>query len=179
MGVGLGVELAPGEAGLCPGDTPLGIDLELFQAGQINDQSVVDGAVPGHTVPAAAHRKRQVIGTGKCDGLDHVVRVAGANDQRWMAVNSRVPDLSRLVVRCVAGPDHLSVDLLFQRAYGLFRQCDGDRAQGRCHCVLLGCVAGADSESVPCRQRRCHTECRCDPRHGCHFSTLGKHLSSG
>ena len=120
--VGLGIVLAPGQTRLRPGDAPVGVDLEPLHGGQVDDQPAVDGAVAGRAVPAAAHRQRQIVGAGELDRRAHVVGVAGANDQRRVAIDRGVPDLAGLVVTGVAWPHDLAAQPL--------PRASGSRARG-------------------------------------------------
>ena len=60
--------LAGGQAGLGPGESPLGVDVEALHALEVEDDAAVDGAVAGQAVAAAADRELQARVAGEDHG---------------------------------------------------------------------------------------------------------------
>ena len=96
--LGLVVEVGQGGAALNPDALADRVDLDAAHQGQVDQQSVVAGAVPGDAVPAAAHRHRQARGAGETHGLDDVGGSQASDDHRRMAVDRCVVDRPGLVV---------------------------------------------------------------------------------
>ena len=63
--LGLVVEVGQGGAALHPDALAGRVDLDAAHQGQVDQQAVVAGAVPGDTVAAAAYRHRQARGPGE------------------------------------------------------------------------------------------------------------------
>ena len=73
-GLGLGVELAPGEAALGPHGARLGVDPDALHRREVDHQAAVAGGVAGHVVAAAAHGDGQALAAGEADRGDDVAR---------------------------------------------------------------------------------------------------------
>ena len=102
--------LAGGQAGLGPGGAALGVDLEALHGGQVEHDAVVDDAVAGGAVAAAADGK---FGAGLArDGDDggDVRCVGDADDGGRAAVDGAQEDGARLVVAGVVRREDFALD---------------------------------------------------------------------
>ena len=77
----------------------VGVDPDAAHRREVDDESVVAHGQPGHAVPAAAHRREQLVLTGEPDRGDHVGGVRAPGDQPRPSLDHAVPDRPRFVVR--------------------------------------------------------------------------------
>ena len=114
--VGRGVDFAPGAAAADPHRAGLGIDLDVLQAREVEDDAVVAGAQPGAVVAAAAHRQQERRGrAAKETTLATSSASVAVGDQRRAPVDHRVVDLAGLVVAGVLGADQPSLEVRTSR----------------------------------------------------------------
>jgi len=85
-----------------PDDRPRGVHPHPAHRREVNDESIVADRVAGHVVPAAPHRDRQPLLSGKADCGHDVRRTGAARDRRRTPVDHTVPDPTRPVVALVA-----------------------------------------------------------------------------
>ena len=104
------IELAPCDASLCPDDPRLRIDLDRLHRREVDDESVVAGAVADRRVPTTADGDRQAVLAAEVDGVLHVLDARAAGDQRRTSVEVAVPDVPRLLVAIVAVLEQLPVE---------------------------------------------------------------------
>ena len=102
--------LARRQAGTGPRDLGRGIDVEALELGGVDDHAVVDHRVAGDAVPAAADRDLEAAGPGEPDRPRHVLRVGDPDDGRGTAIDGRIVELARVVVRGVARQDDVSAE---------------------------------------------------------------------
>ena len=69
-----GIEVQPLAAALGPGDSTLGIDLDVPHVPEVDHQRAIGDGVAGHAVATAAHRDRKTRSACAPDRRDHVVR---------------------------------------------------------------------------------------------------------
>ena len=92
---------APGRAAADPHEPALGVeDLDVVKMRQVDHHPAGVGAVAERTVPARAHRHRQVVTCGVSERGRDLVRPARPDHQRWVA--RRVKRPRRLVVAVIA-----------------------------------------------------------------------------
>ena len=106
--VGRGIHFSPDAAAADPDRAGPRIDLDVLQAGEVEDDAVVAGAETGAVVGTSTDRQEDVMVGGEGDDLGDVVDVGGARDQPGAAVDHRVVDLAGLVVAGVLGADQLT-----------------------------------------------------------------------
>jgi hypothetical protein len=111
--VGVGRDRVPGggQPGVGPGSAGRRVDLEPVHLREVEHDAVVDRAVPGQAVAAAADSE---VDAGLADRPDHtggVVRVGDADDHLRAAVDVAVEHGARLVVSRVVGPDDRALDV--------------------------------------------------------------------
>jgi hypothetical protein len=102
------VEVTEERAALHARDSPVRVDLDTPDAGEVDHDSVVAGRKPGDAVPAAADGDQQVLFAGEPERRDHLVDVGRAHDERRTSVRHSVPHSSRLVVAGIFREDDLA-----------------------------------------------------------------------
>jgi hypothetical protein len=75
----------------------------------IDDEAAIAQGVPGDTVAAAPHRKKQPVIARETHRSDNISGPGASDDQTGLAVDHAVPDFSRLVIRRVTGANQLSM----------------------------------------------------------------------
>ncbi len=80
-GLGLAVELAPGDAGFGPHRAARRVDPDPLHPGQVNHQPIVAHREARHAVAAPADGDQQVVGAREVDGADHIGRSRTPGDQ--------------------------------------------------------------------------------------------------
>src|SRR5262249_17306482 len=83
-----------------------GINPDLAQAGEVDDDAAVTDGPSGDVVAAATDRQEQVVLPREIHRVDHVGDTGAADDQGRAPVDHGVVDLAGRVVAGVAGPDH-------------------------------------------------------------------------
>ena len=106
MGGGRLGELDRGQAGLCPGNPRIGVDVQAAHVGEVEDDAAVDGAVAGEAVAAAADRELELVVAGERDGPCNVARVGRADDRERSGVDCGLVHLAGGLVFVVARQDH-------------------------------------------------------------------------
>src|SRR5882724_694555 len=123
-GLGLVVELTPGETGFGMGCAPHRINAHPLHQGQVDRQPAVADAGAGEAVGTAAYGDQQVVVTSEVHGAEDVGHPDGAADQTWPPVDIRVPDLASLVIGGIAGSDEWAAQALLERVEGCCWECD-------------------------------------------------------
>ena len=100
------VDVAETAAAAGAHEPALGVDLDVSELRQVDDDRPVADGVPGDAVAAAADGDRELVLAREADGGDHVGRPGTADDERRSPVDHPVPDAARLVVPGLAGSDH-------------------------------------------------------------------------
>jgi len=80
--LGLPVQLAHQHPAVDPGGASHRVDVHPLQAGEIDQDATVHGAVAGDAVPAAANREWQALRSGVVDRVDDVGGPLGPDDER-------------------------------------------------------------------------------------------------
>ena len=107
-GLGLAVELSPGQARLGVRDPLHRIYPDAFHGRQVDDQSVVADRLSGNVVATAADRDGQTVLDAELECSHHVGHAGAPGDHRRPFVDHAVVDLAgRLVIR-VGGADQRS-----------------------------------------------------------------------
>jgi hypothetical protein len=71
-GLGLPVELSPGETAFGSGESHSRIHQHSLHWGEIDDESVIAGGLPGDVVPAAANGDEKVLSAREVQGANHI-----------------------------------------------------------------------------------------------------------
>ena len=108
VGLGRGVEVEPGGAAAGDREPRLGIDLDVPHPREVDHQPVVDRAVPGGVVAAAADRDLEIVGLGEGECRRHILRVDAARDRSRPAVDQQVEAESRPLVLAVGRRQHVA-----------------------------------------------------------------------
>ena len=74
-----------GQAGLRPGQAPVGVDVETLHRAEVEDDPAVVGAVAGQAVAATADRQLEPGLAGQRDGPRDVGGIGGTDDERRVA----------------------------------------------------------------------------------------------
>ena len=106
--LGLAVVLTPERPGVGARSASFGIDVNPFEARQVDEHSALDRAHPGHAVPAAADCQGQLALTGEGDRIADVGCSRGPHDERRPAIDHPVVDRAGLVVPGVGGLDRFA-----------------------------------------------------------------------
>ena len=104
-------ELASRETGTGPREPTIRVDVDALERGHVDDDAVVDRAVAGEAVPAAADRQRQAGLGREPDRRGDVGGTGRADDHRGVLVVVRVADLAGLVIGVAAGDDQLALEV--------------------------------------------------------------------
>src|SRR4029077_15363339 len=100
--LGGGVEVEPGGAAAGASDASVGIDLDVPHPGQVDDQAIVDRAVPGGVVGSSPHRHLWAVLLAERRGRRPVVGVDAARDRGGLPDDQQVEAKAGLVVLGVA-----------------------------------------------------------------------------
>ncbi len=92
----------------------VGVDVDAFQQRQVDQQSVVAGALAGDAVTAAANRDGEAGVSGEPDRRCHIGCIDWAYDDRRPLVDHGVPDLASLVVAGVGRREEVALDRALQ-----------------------------------------------------------------
>ena len=87
------------------------VDPRAGHGRQVDDEAVLHDGVPGDGVPAAAHRREEVVLTTEPHRGDDVGHAAAPGDERRQALDLAVPDLAGAVVGRVVGWDQLALEV--------------------------------------------------------------------
>ena len=91
------IDIAPGCATLDPRDA-LRVNPDTAHVREVNHQPAIIHREPRDVVAAAAHRDAQFRLTPEIDRADDIGDIGAADDDRGMAVDHRVVDMTRLFV---------------------------------------------------------------------------------
>ena len=108
MRLGGRVEVEPGGAALGAGQARVRIDLDVPHPRQVDHQTVVDGAVPGGVVAAAADGDLQVVLLSEDQRRRHVGGVDAAGDRRRPPVDQQVEAPAPPLVLAVRRREHVA-----------------------------------------------------------------------
>jgi hypothetical protein len=86
--------------------------VDALQAGEVDQDATVDGAVAGDAVPAAANREWQALLAGIVDRVDDVGGSSWSHNERRSFVDRPIPDRACVVVAELARSDHLTCEAL-------------------------------------------------------------------
>jgi hypothetical protein len=101
--------------GLDFGDARRGIDRNALEVREVDDHRIVDDAVVGETVTAAADREGKADLAGEVDGGGHVVRRGDLDDGIGEAVGRHRDDLAGRIVVGMTGGENFAGDPLAQQ----------------------------------------------------------------
>src|SRR5919199_1044737 len=101
-GLGLLIELSPGEARLSTGSAPGRINPYPLHQSQVDHEATIAHGIAGHAVAATTDGHQQVVGPRDIDGADHIRGPGAAGDEGRLAVDHAVPDLSDGFVLVIA-----------------------------------------------------------------------------
>jgi hypothetical protein len=102
------VELGPEHAGLGPRGTRDGIDPDPLHEREIEHEAGIAHRVAGHVVSPAPDGEDEFVLAGEVHGGDDVGHPGTAHDQRRVAVDHGVPELTDGVIVRVAGLEELT-----------------------------------------------------------------------
>ena len=139
--------LARGQTGLCPGQAPVGVDVEALHRAQVEDDAALVGAVAGQAVAAATDRQLEPRLAGDEDGARDVGGIGGADDQCRARVAERVVDEpSFVVVRAARQDDRAAQVGLEGVEVEDVVDVGADAAEGFHAVGLLGWMAGSGGQ---------------------------------
>jgi hypothetical protein len=131
VGLGRRVEVGPGCAARGAGYPSVGIDLHPAHLGEIDDEAVIQHAVPGGVVATAPDGDLELMRPGEVEGGGDVAGAKAAGDRSWAAVDQEVEaDAGGVVVRVGGGKD-VAVERLSEFGEVLRRDDRTSRARGR------------------------------------------------
>src|ERR1700689_1922299 len=84
------------------------VDVNVFDARQINDQTVITNSQPSRVMAPASDRYQQVILPGEMNGGYDIRNVSAKSDKPRLAADHRVIHFACFVVTCVCGFDQLA-----------------------------------------------------------------------
>jgi hypothetical protein len=105
--LGGGVELAPEDAAAGTRGSRRGIDLDLFQAAQV-DQDPVGADAQARDAVAPDRPRRAARAAGEADRRHDVGRAAAPRDDRGSLVVHGIEDLATVLVGGIRGQDHVA-----------------------------------------------------------------------
>ncbi len=108
------IEIGERAAGLDGRSAGGRVHLNALHQREVDHETVVANGIARDVVAAPADRDEQVVRARELDRLDDIVSRPAARDQRRLAIDRRVPDLSDLVVTRVARKKHVSPEARFE-----------------------------------------------------------------
>ncbi len=84
------VEVEPGRAALGAGDPRVAVDVDRAHEGEIDDEPVVDDAVPRRIVAASAHGHLQIVRSSEVEGDSDVAGAEATRDHRRPPIDERL-----------------------------------------------------------------------------------------
>ena len=91
-------------AALDPGGPRDRVDPNAAHAGEVDDETVIDGAEAGGIVSAAADGDVELLVAAECERCNDVSDIGRANDKRRVSIDHAVRDAAGVVVAGSSGP---------------------------------------------------------------------------
>ena len=106
MHAGRTIDVAPQRAAAGRGRRAVLVDGHAAQRAEVDHNRIVDAAVSGRGVAAAANRHRLVRGAGVTEHGRHIARGAHADQRRRAAIDRAIPDCAGRIVFGVGAVDN-------------------------------------------------------------------------
>jgi hypothetical protein len=113
-GLGLPVELRPGDTRFSTSCAPSRVDPNPLHPGEVDHKAAVAHGQARHIVATPMHRHQQAVVPGEIDGGDDICGPSTAGDKGGAPVDHAVPDRASVLVGLVRGTEQLSPQARFE-----------------------------------------------------------------
>jgi hypothetical protein len=108
------INVAPGATAAHPHSSCCGIDMNVLDAGEIDDQAIVADSQTSGVMAPASNRNPQIMLLAKTNGGHHIGHVSALGDQTRFATNHGVIDFALFFVARVSGLEQITPELSFE-----------------------------------------------------------------
>src|SRR5215475_3093437 len=106
-GLGLLVELRPGDPRLCTRCAAGRVDPNPLHPGEVDHEATVTHGQTRHIVTTPMHRHQKAVVPGEIDGGNDICGPRTAGDESGAPINHAIPDLTSVLITLVSGTEQI------------------------------------------------------------------------